>query len=302
VITLTPIAGSLASWVGVDLTPMLGNGAGTLTRVHLSVSDVGSTSVVVGFRTATSAPQFVSIPAGDRAAEAVLDVEILDGEDLIQTVAQDGGGALFLSGWIEVDGAGAAPASGPWLTTLDRVKTELKVTDATYDTLLQAMIDGVTAAAQGITGRMLVATARTDVLPALWAAPLSLRLDYPIDGTVAVTVNGSAWDAASVDTDTGTGMVYNRASGAGGASRWPPGQRHIQAVYQSGYTTVPGDLVDAATAQVCHNFRKADAAGPGTRGLESRGYETGGQTNYQTDALLPEVLTTFQRYARWDPM
>lgn len=299
----TPIAslvGSLAAWEGVDQRPVLADATErVISQIHVQVTDVAALDVVVQFgNEAAGAGDTVqvTIPAGQRTAEAAVSLSLSGTQDLYQQVIT-GSTALNLSGWVALAVAGAAPA-GTYLTTIWRVKRELGITGTDKDDLLSVIIAGVSDRIETYCDRVLREAAYQQKYSTTGNQPDLRLLQYPVESGPTVVESGvTLVEGTDFELELETGTLW-RMLGELNRS-WPRGIRNVEVSYTAGYATIPDDVVDAATKQVTHDYKQTDASGAGMRGLENKALADGGQASYQKDAMLPEVMHALAGYRRF---
>jgi hypothetical protein len=80
---------------------------------------------------------------------------------------------------------------------------------------------------------------------------------------------------------------------------WAHGKRGIvQATYSYGYTTIPGALELAATEEVRHRFHQSPRSGRDALGVETKSFQTGGQTAYRSGAFLDSTIEAMRAFLR----
>lgn len=268
--------------VYADRAAILPPTVGTVGRLHIFVTDAPSGGPLTVELADDVDPDgtraSVSIPDGEFSATAAMSIALDGAQTLYMNVTASNGFPMNLSGYIElasVDGVYTA------LTTLERVKRELGITDGTRDTILTDLIAGVSELFTQSTGRSIVETVITGEKIDGNAICDALRLaEYPVTTMSALYDSaGSEIDASSYDVDTDAGLIY------GVGYSWTTGRRNYSADYTAGFASIPAQIVSAVTAQVCHEFAQTDPGGA-RRGLLSGSNDLGSYT-VDTRAVLP---------------
>jgi hypothetical protein len=293
------LPGSLAPWVDTDHAIAVMGTAGDIVRVHALVTDAPSGDDLTfdlrdaaaggGNRFATG----VTISDGTKSATVTGTLDITASETVYLRLTEDAG-AMNLSGWFEFDAD--VGGVGTLLTTLSRVKTHKGIAagTTTFDAQLSQIILGVSTAFEEFCGRTFADTTYTDEVhdgSGFRDAIVLNQRPITTTTTMIVKLDDDAVDATLYGNDADEGIVY-LANGV-----WSQGRRNLKVTYSAGYTTMPEDLVMAATAQVVHVFNQSSPGGA-RLGLDSNADASGGGTSYSPSDFLPEVLRTLRAYQR----
>ena len=198
------------------------------------------------------------------------------------------------------------------LCTLAQLKTEIPtITDSSQDTFLESLIDRVSRRFETLTRRKLVARTYKSSGAAAPAENLVLNGEDritpsrflfphpPLNSITSLVIWNRALDDSTtldISTDTAFEPSTGRVDLIDGDT-FTLGFQNIKAEWNSGYTTIPEDLRDAAVVQCVFEFQKRDRA---RHGLSSTSFE-GESVSYLTPdsatvALLPEVYQAVMHY------
>lgn len=198
-----------------------------------------------------------------------------------------------LRGWFEFEPTGASAVTA-LLTTLAIVKTDAGISVATYDAQLTRLISGVSSAMQKWIGHRIVDTSHTDEYHSGngWQSELILN-HRPITTTDTMVVEQDDVEVSSAlyTQDLEAGIVYLDDG------YWTNGNRNYKVTYSSGYTSIPDDLVMAATAQVIFEYRQSNPGG-NRLGIGANADASGGSTPYYEYNWLPMVKAIMAEYRR----
>lgn len=168
------------------------------------------------------------------------------------------------------------PAEVTALTTLERVKLELRITDDANDELLSAKIN---EASSDIAVRCRPSLKREGLTETFWpdhrgphsSSDVMILRRYPVASIASVTLDDVVLDPADYRVDTGSGMLYRLSGGV--PCRWWFG-RTLVVVYTAGYL-LPGqnnrDLppaLEAAAIELVAGYWVARGRDPALRSEE----------------------------------
>jgi uncharacterized phiE125 gp8 family phage protein len=123
------------------------------------------------------------------------------------------------------------------LTTVERVKLELRIDVSTYDDLLQTKIEEATSDIESHTGRTFCRATLSERFLGAGCLQELLLTRYPVPSVTSVTVDGVALQVSEYLIDTDKGILYRLdASGYDIGWTWC---RDIVVVYVGGYL-MPG--------------------------------------------------------------
>lgn len=163
------------------------------------------------------------------------------------------------------------------LCSLAEVKLQLNITDTTFDTELQAYIDGVKAPIEQLVGPVEQRT----VTERHWNGPaLALRQRPVISVTsiVPLFTDGTAVNVTDTTTDLKSGIVVYKDGSCFTGGPW-------DVTYQAGYTTVPANVNLAARITVQHVWETQRGLAAGAADQEEVAYI------YVTKESLPRRAT-----------
>lgn len=191
------------------------------------------------------------------------------------------------------------------LTSVRAVKDYLKLTSSENDTLLEALIEAVSAHFAAYTGRNLTARAyspdpgssdfdQDNALLDGSGYPEQLLPQYPVSSLASICLDGLHLPPAQAPGQAG--WVLDRSAGVlslvGGV--FSRGRQNLAVAYRAGFAAVPADLAQACLEQVATRFQES-GAGQGRLGVSARTLADG-SVSYQGQALLPQVTAVLDRY------
>lgn len=139
------------------------------------------------------------------------------------------------------------------LCTIANVKTYLGVTGSDSDTLLTALVQGVSARMERYMRRLIGTGAADEYHDGAGVTDALCLRKPPITGTPTVTISAVAF--TDFEQDDVAGILYY-TNGV-----WPKGRQNIRAQYTGGFATVPIDLREACVKQVAFEGKLADVRG-----------------------------------------
>jgi hypothetical protein len=216
------------------------------------------------------------------SAYIAAEIELDGSQTLYLSIDAASGSPMNLSGYVELESAGAIYTQ---LTTLARVKRELGITTTTNDLLLSDLINGVSSRFLRAVGRNIVEAAISGekLSGDGFTSALTLR-HWPVTGALTLLDSeGDTVDAATYDLAAECGVIYSLAGS------WARGTRNYSASYTAGYADIPAMIVSAVTAQVCHEYAQTSPGG-GRRGVEGRSDASGTSETFDQAAFLPIFL------------
>jgi hypothetical protein len=179
-------------------------------------------------------------------------------------------------------------------TLLADVKAFAGVTAATWDTEIGGIISAVSAMLARHVGHDYDATSRTEKISG--TRQPAVIVSRPIQTLTSVALDDTT---LTVDDDyeftVGQRAIYRLASGLG--SIWELGNRNVTAIYAP-VSTVPDDLELAAREASAFVWKQSHQSGASRLGLENKGNDTGGLSQYITDILTLPVVQTVVRERR----
>lgn len=189
------------------------------------------------------------------------------------------------------------------LTTLANVKAYLHISGDESDTLLEGLIDAVSALFETYTNRKLAARdydPDSDPEDALLDGNGELELvlpQYPVNSITEILVNEQEIPASASYSESGW-MDDSRLRKAGILRLrnyvFSAGRGNVAVTYNAGYSTIPDDLAQACIEQVAWKFRESSKR---ELGMQSHTLKDGSVTFYPTD-LLPAVKKLLEPYRR----
>ncbi len=193
------------------------------------------------------------------------------------------------------------------LTSLAAVKQYLGISTAEQDSLIERLIEAVSARFMSHTGRKLAARDYSH-RPADQAYdpdnavlggtghPELLLPQYPVISLDRLEVDGREVSPSTAAGDGG--WLLDRAAGVvmlSGAV-FARATANVGVIYRAGYETIPADLAQAAVEQTAEAFEQS-SAGQGRLGVSARTLADG-SLSYQVRELLPQVAAVLERYRR----
>lgn len=181
------------------------------------------------------------------------------------------------------------------LTTLDKVKSYLNLSDTTHDDLLAALIASASEAIELYCGREFARAERTEYHDGSGTRALVLRC-RPVESVTSLHD-----DPARVYNDA-TLIAASRygvypAEGLlrldGGA--FSPGVRNVRVVYTAGYAAIPPAVEQAANILVARFFQRGSQGGDAVQSESLGGYTVSYDTGdwpHQAKGLLAEFRET----------
>jgi hypothetical protein len=306
--SIIPFPGLFGEYEGDAREVYQFDAANTLTRLTIHVTDPpdGGTVVVRLWNNEAKAGAEgvayleATIADGETFASVTGSVAITESlwQEIVTGVDDD---AMNLSGEYEMI---TASGISTYFTTLGLVKDDLNEsgTDTARDTILNALIAGVTRQMQEYMGRDIVqGTATAEKLDG-WYDEAIYTEHYPIvtDGIDSLEENGSALTEdtgfESLGPDRPSGRIV-RISG-GSPVNWSKGRRNIAITYDHGYVSVPDDLVMAATAYVCVKYFDTVQSGKNRRGVAAESVDPNSTASYEKDFWKREVVPVMAPYRK----
>lgn len=191
------------------------------------------------------------------------------------------------------------------LTTLQRVKEELAITDGASDAILGAKIDEATSDIEAHLARTL---SRATVTQTLWNVGYSeyiLLRRFPVASIVSVTVDDIAVDSDEYRLDGDAGILY-RLDSSGYPCAWLS-CKSIVAVYTGGYL-LPGEMnrnlppaLESAAVELVASYWSSRGRDPTVKSEEVPGL---GRVDYWVGAvgeageLPPSVVAKISPFRR----
>jgi len=191
------------------------------------------------------------------------------------------------------------------LASLAMVKTYLGLTSGEHDTLLESLIEAVSAQFMAHTGRKLTARDYSPDPLSPHYDPDNARLDgsgyaeqllpqYPVISVTSLVLDGLAIPAALGPGQAG--YVLDPAAGVlalvGGV--FNRGRHNLAVAYRAGFASPPADLMQACVEQTAARFQES-GAGQGRLGVSARSLADG-SVSYAVAPLLPQVAAVLDRY------
>jgi len=292
------IPGALDPWEDVDNYAGFIGTAGSIIRVWMAVTEVpvgGNFTCEIRNSSSGGGDGITgTIPESNKLGGNFSDSITLTGSQYIYVRVKTAFGAMNLQGWLEYTTTGVASISAA-LTDLATVKTDHGITGSDNDAQLTRIIAGVSKAMQNWMGRAIVDTSYTDEIHSGngWQDTLALN-HRPVTSTDSFVVKLDDVEVSNTlyTKDDDAGLLY-LISG-----QWTRGSRNYKVSYSAGYTSVPDDLVMAATIQCRHEFNQSQPSATNRVGIHSNADATGGSTVYVPGGFLPEVLEIMRPYRR----
>lgn len=151
------------------------------------------------------------------------------------------------------------------IVTLDDAKAQLRITDTTYDAVIQAYCDGITAAIEDYKHEVIEQRTITEDIDFCghWRYPFGPRTfrlwSVPVISITSATsvTTGTTWDLSNLRLTGSSGLV--RVLGG------PPLQGLVEFVYEAGYTTAPENYRQGALVVLQHVWETRRGVGSAPR-------------------------------------
>jgi hypothetical protein len=294
------LAGLVDGFVGIDLPFATIAGVFELTRLDLRVTDAPSGGTVVAMVNTVAGGGGSdllqgTIADGDLLGTVTGSVLITGTTTLYLRVVSADDDAMGLSASVEVSASGADVAF-ILLSTLQRVKDVLQITDSTNDAALLGHLEGVSAGMQSWMQREIPAESR--LVERHLTSGLNSEIltnEWPIVSVEEVR-NGTtvqATDTYRIESE----RILRRVS-SGVRFDWPE-NAEIEVDYTSGYASIPPDLVDACAQETARRWLQTVAAGGPGAHVSSLGPSVGDTESVLVDGFLPQTITTMRPYQRF---
>lgn len=175
------------------------------------------------------------------------------------------------------------------LTTLAQVKSWLKLTVETDDTLLETLIEAASSFIESWLSRTLSSTAYTETRSGQGGVAM-LFANYPVTAVESVIVDGQA-KAMTVDY-----LFDNLAVYLTRGDRFPNGVMNVQLAYTAGYATIPPAVAQACCELVGKKYRERDRIGQTSKTL------AGEVVSFSPSDLTAEVKSMLRNYQKVVPV
>ena len=203
----------------------------------------------------------------------------------------------------------ATPQSGSTagVCTTDVVKTRLGLSGSEYDTMIAAIITGLTGRFDAFCGRTLLQPA-ADVTEYYAGLSQYLQLNrFPIISITSIKESMSR-DFDSADALTADNYWQSNGGKNGilfcRTNRWMAMSDSIQVIYRGGFAAageepgegeiaLPPEIREAAIMQATFIYKRRDDIG-----LSGVGFEGGSMSKFQAMNLLPDVEDVLKQYRR----
>lgn len=161
------------------------------------------------------------------------------------------------------------------LTTIEKVKIELGITDTSVDVLLVTLVTAASRWMMTECGRKFRSSTTTKRFHGDSTFGLTLPFG-PVTSVQNVVIDGSQIPPALNPGDAGWTLDYGRVNLVGYV--FTTGTSNIEVTFTSGFVTVPEDLDQACVEMTCWMFRNRDRWG-----LQSRTLHLGESLTFRPD-------------------
>lgn len=179
------------------------------------------------------------------------------------------------------------------LTTLVVLKDWLGIPASSVDDdeILTRLITAVSSAVETYLGRAMTSAARTEYYTCRGGTVLLLQ-HYPITAVATLTVDGEAIPAYSSLTGAGYIIQTSKLLLNGYTFSTPCSTDHnnVTVVYTAGYSTIPGDIEQAAIHLISLRYRERDRIGQQSKIL------AGETVRYSVFDMPPDVKAVLDQY------
>jgi len=139
------------------------------------------------------------------------------------------------------------------------LKTFLKISGSTEDTLLDSICDRTNALIKSYIGRNLVSQTYTEYYDGNGTPRLILR-NYPVITLTSINIDTNReWESVTA-VDITEDVLLENSSGIirlwNNGGIFYTGRANVKVVYSAGYATMPYDLVDAAILIAAHSYKR----------------------------------------------
>ena len=178
------------------------------------------------------------------------------------------------------------------LTTLERIKTFLNITNENSDSILNQLLQSVSEEVQNHCNRKFLKATHTEYFDGDKAERLFVS-NFPIisitsihDDIERVFGADTLVDTDSYVADSENGIIqFDYPIGLG------TGQKNVQVIYEGGYETIPMDLQDAVVKKVSAAFLFSRSQINTQEGMEIQ--------NTRIEKMIEEADKTIERYRRF---
>lgn len=177
------------------------------------------------------------------------------------------------------------------LTTLQRVKDWLGITDTKNDTVLQQLIDSCSGFIEQYLNRTILSTEYTDLIDGTGSRTQTLR-NYPITAVSMLMMNNVAQSILPISNFNTTGVKFEGRQLIGQNVVFPCGKRNIYITYTAGYETVPPAIEQACVEMISMKFKneRGDRFGVSSKSL------AGESITFFHGDMSSSVRTTLEQY------
>jgi hypothetical protein len=178
------------------------------------------------------------------------------------------------------------------LVTADEVENYLQIQTATYDTVIEYLINGVSQRFCTETSRSLISTVYTALALDGNGRDVFYLPNWPV--TVAPTVKLNT-TSLTITTHYLQDLPSGKLMRVGGV--WTKGTQNLVVTYTAGYTValLPTDLKLAALTQIAAQYQRFIAKDHGVTSASVQG----SSVSHVEGGLLPEVKEILELYRSW---
>ncbi len=195
-------------------------------------------------------------------------------------------------------------------TTIAKLKNDIPITVATYDTVLAEIIDGVSGLFDVLYGETfdqktaveyhngtnsqngIILNSHPDASISVWDAA-----EEVLEGTTALVRDTDYF----VDTPVTRRILRLDGSGNMTTGGFAAGIRNIKVTYPTRWATIPDDIDRACIEESIRAWKGVNVAGTndgGSLGVSSRSPETGTGLSFWPEDLMPKTVRLLEAYRR----
>lgn len=154
------------------------------------------------------------------------------------------------------------------LTTLQKVKEWLGITDNKSDVVLQQLIDSCSDFIEQYLGRVILEAEYTELIDGTGSLTQTLK-NYPITAVSMLRINNIVQSIIPISNFNTTGVKFEGRQLIGQNVRFTCGKRNIYLTYTAGYAVVPPAIEQACTEMVSMKFKneRGDRLGVSSKSL-----------------------------------
>lgn len=186
--------------------------------------------------------------------------------------------------------------SANWISNLTELKTHLGITDSTQDTFLENLANRAYKILETYLGRQIKSQTLTEYYDGPESPDQSELIlnQFPIISVTSIHDDLDRGFSSTYLIDSGDYVIYKERGVVKlfrNEAAFQKGIQNIKIVYVAGYSTIPGDLVDALIQMIEFMFNRARTAGFQSQALggKSETYD-----NDQIPAMVKRTLSSYR--------